>query len=71
MYVRSRFLLIGSSCKLRTSRSQFCGFRFTFVRLEHALEVNDLLAWDQAPHWGKKEKKIGMGENKKSASGAS
>ena len=24
-----------------------------------------LIAWDQAPHWGKKEKKIGVGEKKK------
>ena len=24
-----------------------------------------VVAWDQAPHWGKKEKKIGVGEKKK------
>ena len=25
------------------------------------------LAWDQVPHWGKRRKKIGVGEKKKSA----
>ena len=42
-----RDLTIGSSRKPRTSRShvtstlQVCGLRFTFVRLNHALEVGD------------------------------
>ena len=43
-----RDLKIGSSRKPRTSRGhvtstlQVCGLRFTFVRLDHALEVGDL-----------------------------
>ena len=36
--------------------------------LKEMITGSTVLAWVQAPHWGKKEKKIGVGEKHKSAS---